>query len=66
MVGLVSLLGDIVSLRWRDRVERLSQVRPQLLQPSAKILDVHRVHEFLVSGRLILVGEAQYPSYTLP
>ncbi len=26
MVGLVSLLGDIVSLRWRDRVEFLSQV----------------------------------------
>ena len=38
MVSLVSLLGDILSLRGRDRIELASQVRPRLLQPSAKIL----------------------------
>ena len=53
MVSLVSLLGDILSLRWRDRIELPSQVRPRLLQPSAKILDLLRVHEFLVCRGLI-------------
>ena len=53
MVSLVSLLGDILSLRGRDRIELASQVRPRVLQPSAKILGLLRVHEFLVCRGLV-------------
>ena len=53
MVSLVSLLGDILGVRGRDRIELQSQVRPRLLQLPAKIPDMLRVHEFLVSRGLV-------------
>ena len=53
MVSLVSPLGDILSRRWRDCIEFPSQVRSRLLQLSAKILDLLRVHEFLVCRGLV-------------
>ena len=64
MVSLVSLLGDILSLRGRDRIELASQVRPRLLQPSAKILGLLRVHEFLVCRGLVPGGSSTAISFT--
>ncbi len=57
MISLVSLLADILSSRWRDRIQLPSQVRPRLLQLSTKIFDLLRVHEFLVCRRLVPGGK---------